>query len=320
MGSQAPQKQMFNYSVDLDRRVRRDNPLRAIREKIDFGRVRAEVAHCYGHNGNESVDPVVILKLLFLLFLDAVKSERELMRIVPERLDYLWFLGYGLDDDIPDHSVLSKARVRWGRATFERFFVRTVAQCVALGLVDGKKVHLDSSLVDADAAQGSMTNTSPELVAALRAAYAVEESKFEIGEEERRTVPRHRINFSRTDPDATLVARDPRSTYAVAKPRYKSHRAVDHRCGVITAVETTPGHIRDGNCLPALVEQHHRTSGLAAETVIGDQHYGTRENFRHLQALGARTHMKPLRSKGMAEKHGVFHVTFADAQWQRCIV
>jgi transposase len=295
--------------VDLDRRVRRDNPLRAIREQIDFGWVRDEVAHCYGYNGNESVDPVVILKLLFLLFLDAVKSERELMRIVPERLDYLWFLGYGLDDDIPDHSVLSKARARWGRATFERFFVRTVAQCVALGLVDGKKIHLDSSLVDADAARGSLTNTSPELVAALRAAYAVEESKFEIGEQERRTVPRHRTNFSRTDPDATLVARDPRSAYAVAKPRYKSHRAVDHRCGVITAVETTPGHIRDGNCLPALVEQHHRTSGLAAETVIGDQHYGTRENFRHLQTLGARTHMKLLRSKGMAEKHGVFHVT-----------
>jgi Transposase domain (DUF772) len=32
------------------------------------------------------------------------------MRIIPERLDYLWFLGYGLDDEIPDHSVLSKAR------------------------------------------------------------------------------------------------------------------------------------------------------------------------------------------------------------------
>jgi hypothetical protein len=73
-------------------------------------------------------------------------------------------------------------------------------------------------------------------------------------------------------------------------------------------VETTPRHIRDGNCLPALTEQHHRTSGIVAETVIGDQHYGTRENFRHLQALGVRTHMKPLRSTGMAEKHGVFHV------------
>lgn len=300
---------MFSYQVDLDRRVRRDNPLRPIREQIDFAWVREEVAPHYGYNGNESTDPVVILKLLFLLFLDNVKSERELMRIVPERLDYLWFLGYGLDDEIPDHSVLSKARARWGRETFERFFVRTVAQCVALGLVDGRKIHMDSSLVDADASRPSMVSTSPDMVTALRAAYAVEESKFEIEEDERRTIPKHRVNFTPTDPDATLVARDARSAYAAARPRYKSHRVVDDQCGVITAVETTPGHIRDGNCLPALVEQHHRTSGTAAETVVGDQHYGTRENFCHLQSLGATTHMKPLRSKGMAEKHGVFHVS-----------
>ncbi|HXN36056.1 MAG TPA: transposase, partial [Opitutaceae bacterium] len=143
----------------------------------------------------------------------------------------------------------------------------------------------------------------------LREAFAVEESKFEIVEEERRTVPMHRVNFCETDPDATLVARDPRSAYAASRPRDKSHRAVDDRCGVITAVETTPGHVRDGNCLPALTEQHHRTSGIGAEAVVGDQHYGTRENFRHLQTLGVRTHMKVLRSKGMAEKHGVFHVT-----------
>lgn len=286
-----------------------NNPLRKIRELVDFEWVRADVAHCYGNKGNESVDPAVILKLLFLLFLDNVKSERELMRIVPERLDYLWFLGYGLDEEIPGHSVLSKARARWGRETFERFFVRTVSQCVRLGLVDGKKIHLDSSLVDADAARSSMISTSPELVQALRESYAVEESKFEVQEQDRRTIPKHRSNFSKTDPDATLVARDPRSACAVSRPRYKSHRAVDDFCGVITAVETTPGHIRDGNCLPGLVEQHHRTSSIAAETVIGDQHYGTRENFCHLQALGVTTHMKPLRSTGMASKHNVFHVS-----------
>jgi transposase len=309
MGTQDVQVQMFNYKINLEHRVRADNPLRAVLEKIDFEWVRGEVAHCYGRNGNESVDPAVILKLLFLLFFDVIKSERELMRIVPERLDYLWFLGYGLDDEIPDHSVLSKARNRWGREAFERFFVRTVAQCVQLGLVDGKKIHIDSSLIEANAARDSMVKTSPEMVAALRAAFAVEESKFEIVDEERRTVPMHRTSFCQTDPDATLVARDPRSAHAISKPRYKSHRVVDDHCGVITAVETTPGHIRDGNCLRALVERHQLTSGTAAEAVVGDQHYGTRENFRHLQELNVRTHMKVLRSKGMAEKHGVFHVT-----------
>ena len=40
---------------------------------------------------------------MLLLFLDDIKSETELMQIIPERLDYLWFLGYELDDEIPHH-------------------------------------------------------------------------------------------------------------------------------------------------------------------------------------------------------------------------
>ena len=34
---------------------------------------------------------MVIIKLMLLLFLDNVRSERELMRVMPLRLDYLWF-------------------------------------------------------------------------------------------------------------------------------------------------------------------------------------------------------------------------------------
>src|SRR5580698_9833465 len=130
MGVHQTQKDLFTYSVQLDKRVRPDHPLRRIHALIDFSFVRAETARCYGGNGNVSVDPVVILKLMFLLFYDNVASERELMGVVAERLDYLWFLGYGLDDQVPNHSVLSKARARWGKEVFESFFGRVVAQCV----------------------------------------------------------------------------------------------------------------------------------------------------------------------------------------------
>jgi transposase len=74
---------------------------------------------------------VVLMKMMLLLFLDDVPSERELMRISPLRLDYLWFLGFGLQDEIPDHSVLSKARRRWGAEVFAQLFARSVEQCVA---------------------------------------------------------------------------------------------------------------------------------------------------------------------------------------------
>src|SRR5262249_31539791 len=150
------QPELFSYQVNLEKRIRPEHPLRRVAQAVDFSFVRAEVARCYGHNGNESVDPVILLKMMFLLFYDNVASERELMQIIPERLDYLWFLGYGLDDEIPDHSVLSKARRRWGKEAFQGLFVRTVEQCVAAGLVSGDKLHVDASLIAAHASKDSV--------------------------------------------------------------------------------------------------------------------------------------------------------------------
>lgn len=172
MGIHQPQPELFSYQVNLEKRVRLDHPLRRVAQKVDFTFVRAEVAGLYGDNGNESVDPAVLMKMMFLLFYDNVASERELMNVMPERLDYLWFLGYGLDDVIPNHSVLSKARRRWGKDVFQRLFVHTIEQCVAAGLVAGDKLHVDASLIAANASKDSVVKSSPELIAAYAAAYA----------------------------------------------------------------------------------------------------------------------------------------------------
>jgi transposase len=303
MGSQQPQKELFSYQIDLDRRVRSDHPLRRIREVIDFGFVRAEVAACYGANGNESVDPAVILKMMFLLFFDNVTSERELMRIIPERLDYLWFLGYGLEATIPDHSVLSKARARWGREAFEKFFVRTVGQCVAAGLVDGAKIHVDSSLNEANASCDSVVNASPELIAALKTAYQATASKLADASTPASYEAVNDRVVSTTDPDAAVV----RKGAQPSRPRYHQHRAVDNAHGVITAVETTPGSIAENKRLLPLVRQHETNTGQSTQTVVGDHKYGTVENFVACQQRGLRTHLGDARAKQHhARSEGIF--------------
>jgi Transposase domain (DUF772) len=109
MGSRDRQKQLWSYRVNLDKRVRSDHPLRKFNELLKLDFVREEVANFYGTKGNVSEDPAVIIKMMVLLFLDNVRSERELMRIIPERLDYMWFLGYGLDDVIPQSQRLEQS-------------------------------------------------------------------------------------------------------------------------------------------------------------------------------------------------------------------
>src|ERR1700674_1362782 len=117
--------------------------------------------------------------MMLLLFLGNVRSERELMRVIPERLDYMWFLGCGLDDAIPNHSVLSKARKRWGQGGFVSLFSRGVAQCVRAGLVEGSKIHLDSSLVDANASLNSVRELDVASLAQIRHACLKETQKLD---------------------------------------------------------------------------------------------------------------------------------------------
>lgn len=306
MGEHQEQKELFSFHVDLDKRVRKNNPLRLIKEAVSFDWVRDEVRRFYGHNGNVSVDPVIIVKLLFLLFYDNVSSERELMRIVPERLDYLWFLGLGIDDTIPDHSVLSKARKRWGREVFEKLFIRSIHDCVEAGLVDGSKIHVDGSLVDADASKDSVVSGPEELISALRQAYGAQEQKLEghLGAPYYKRV--NRTLMSTTDPDAPCVRQSKMKGPGDTRPRYKHHRAVDDKFGVITAVETTPGDVGENSRAEALIDQHETNTSQKVETFVADQQYGTIDNYRRLQKRGVRTHMGALHSSQNSNHKGFF--------------
>jgi len=293
MGEQKSEAQLFNYAVNLEKRVRSNHPLRQVKAAIDFGFVREEVAHCYGKKGNESVALEVLLKMMFLLFFDDIKSERELMEVIGERLDYLWFLDYGLDEKIPDHSVLSKARARWGKEVFESLFVRTVAQCVEAGLVDGNKLHVDSSLVDADAAKESVIKGAPPLIAALKRAYVATESKLEETSTPENYQAVNDRMMSQSDPDAAMV----RKGSGDSRPRYQHHRAIDDAKGVITAVETTPGSIAENKKLMDLVDQHEKNTRCQVQNVVADHKYGTSQNYVACQARGITTHMGDVASK-----------------------
>jgi len=142
---------LFYTQFNLDQRIRVDHPLRKVLAAVDFDFVRPLVKPLYGRRGHPSVDPVVLLKLMFLLFYENVSSERALMERLPERLDWLWFCGYDLDDPIPDHSVISKARKRWGVEVFSELFGQILGRCLDAGLVDGRRVHADASVLSAAA-------------------------------------------------------------------------------------------------------------------------------------------------------------------------
>lgn len=294
MGVQPPrQEKLFYTAVSLDQRVRRDHPLRQLADRIEFDFIYAEVADRYGANGNVSVPPPVVLKLMLLLVLYNVRSERELLATLPERLDWLWFVGFDLDTPMPDHSVLSKARRLWGVPVFHRVFERVVGQCVEAGLVDGRKIFLDASLIEANAANASVVDTH-SLKRYLNKRYRELEAR--LTEREAAPTPDrpHRtVNtryVSTTDPEAAIV----RKGRGTPKLRYATHRVVDGRSEVITATTVTPGDVNEAHLLGPLVDAHRGITGRSAQTVVADSKYGTQANFLACADRGLRPHMPDL--------------------------
>ena len=79
------QPKLFYHQIHLDQRVPEDHLLRKIKEAIDFDFIYREVEDTYGDKGDVSIPPPVILKMMLLLVLYNVRSERELMEMIPLR-------------------------------------------------------------------------------------------------------------------------------------------------------------------------------------------------------------------------------------------
>jgi transposase len=132
--------------------------------KLDLSFVRDWVRDCYAANGRPSIDPVVFFKLQLVMFFEGIRSERQLIETASLHLAQRWYLGYALDERLPDHSSLSRIRARLGLPIFRRFFEHVVQLCLDAGLVWGKELLFDATKVRANAAAGSVVPRLREVV------------------------------------------------------------------------------------------------------------------------------------------------------------
>jgi transposase len=126
--------------LTLEELVPPDHFYRHLERTLDLGFVRELVREAYADIGRPSIDPVVFFKLQLVMFFEDLRSERQLLRVVADRLSLRWYLGYDLTEPLPDHSSLTRIRERYGLAVFRRFFEAVVEQCLAAGLVWGQEL------------------------------------------------------------------------------------------------------------------------------------------------------------------------------------
>jgi transposase len=141
--------------LSLEELVPKDNFYRRLEARLDLSFVRELVEPLYAKGGRPSVDPVVFFKLQLVMFFEDLRSERQLMRVVAERLSVRWYVGYDLQEPLPDHSSLTRIRERFGLSVFRRFFERIVEECIDAGLVRGEELFFDATKVEANASMES---------------------------------------------------------------------------------------------------------------------------------------------------------------------
>jgi transposase len=127
--------------------------LRQVAARVDFERFRPELADAYSPNrGRPAIDPVRMLKILFLRFHYRL-SDRQVMERAGTDMAFRWFLGLGLHDAVPNHTSDTYFRQRIGVERFARVFQELVSQAREAGLVRDRLRLKDATHLLADVAE-----------------------------------------------------------------------------------------------------------------------------------------------------------------------
>ncbi len=131
--------------------IPKDHLLIRVMKKINFDFVNELCKPYYKHSGpgRHPITPVKVFKMLLVLVLYGLLSERELIRQIQVNVAFRYFCGFRLFDKIPDHSTLTVFRQRIGKAPFKAIFVQILELCLKHKLVTNEMYIFDATVVKA---------------------------------------------------------------------------------------------------------------------------------------------------------------------------
>jgi transposase len=270
--------------VCLDELVGGDDVLRRVERLVSWELVRETARPFYSDFGRPGVDPVVLVKVFLVAAIRGLDSMRATLRVAKVDLSIRRFLGYGLTEALPHHATFSYAQcVRFANSSvFEQLFTQVLASCREAGLLDGDRLIVDATHVEANAALKSL-RAELELIerqerddgesdrppadgsdqtAAQRPSLSLAERR--TGPTPKRTAS-NATALSRTDPDAKLRYKPGHRPHLV----HRAQVATDPKARVIVAVRAEPATGHEADSLPVIIDRAkwlgHRVSELVAD-------------------------------------------------------
>ena len=296
---------LFSF-VDLEARVRRDHPLRPIRQIVGAALedLSGDFAALYPPRlGRPSIPPERLLRAMLLQAFYGIRSERQLMERMEFDLLFRWFVGLGVDDPVWDHSSFTKNRDRLLAGEIAAKFLRAVlAQPRVKRLMSSDHFSVDGTLIEAWASLKSFRrkdggDNDPEGPG----------RNAERGfHKEKRSNETHR---STTDPEARLYKKGDGQP---AKLCYMGHALMENRSGLaVDAIVTQATGTAEREATLAMLD---RRGSRRRITLGADKAYDVRGFIGELRVRRVTPHIAV---DGHLSPKGVARSTAIDARTTR---
>jgi len=253
--------------------------------------------------GRPGIDPVVYFKMLMVGFFEGMESERAIAARCADSLSLRGFLGYRLEEATPEHSSMSVIRQRLGSECFAQVFALVLTALQRHGLLKGRHLGIDSSVIEANASLRSLSERNTEEGYWDYVQRLAKEAGLETSEGAAlRNFDRKRAGKKLSneqwqnlhDPDAKIGRTKDGATDMVYLPEH----TVDLETGAIVQAQVLPGDHRDSEDLSARVieavmnvQAAQGVSDPAAvpQTLTADKGYFSLEEIGRLQELSLKT-------------------------------
>lgn len=267
--------------------------------------------------GRPGIDPVVYLKMLMVGFFEDLPSERAIAARCADSLSVRGFLGYDLVSGTPEHSSLTVIRQRLGLEIYQQVFELILGALRAHGLLKGRHLGIDSSVLEANASLRSLCERNTEesywkYVQRLAAEAGVDPGDVEAVRRFDQKRPGRKVSNQQWVNPHEPEARIGKTKQGATAMLYKPEHMVDLETGAIVAAEVLPGDQSD----PAHLSERVLAAGVTLALVMpeqapeklvqsatADKGYFALEAMSELQQLGIRTVISdPQRGKRRLER------------------
>ena len=144
-----PKRKYESEIINLDEMIPQDHFLRVIDKYFDWNFIYEEVEKQYSIFGRPSIDPVVLFKIHILKFLFHEDSLRKTYENLQYNNLYRWFIGYGINEEVPDHSTYSQNYKRkfckLEKDILQTVFDKVIELLIKYECIDMTAVYIDST-------------------------------------------------------------------------------------------------------------------------------------------------------------------------------